>query len=596
MTPPRPLSRPGLLRLLALFAAVFAGLSLIDGFSFFEVTAFQLAREDTPRPVFNALVFAGSYLVGVAGLTVLYAHAAAPLRWIGYAISALACAMDLAFRSVNGYGFTYHEASLVWSEIDFIPSALEFFAASWVLPAAASFIGFFVFARLVRAYVPRLPALVLCVIPLVAVYAFYETLERTYSKVYQSPIPYRVPLLAYQGWQYRMPYYGEREPPLIRPAGEPIADHVVLIMDESVTGDLLGINGSELDTTPFLESVSDRLFNYGIASSISNLSSSTNLLLQSGLRPDQFPDRELRSLKNPNVFSYFQAAGFDAWLIDDQIYSGRPNNLMSGYDLRALDGHLELLAIETDATDWEIDLRAIDHLERIVRESDRSFVYLIKLGAHLPYDEKYPPQEKVFRPTLADGGEQPGSEKAINSYANAVRWTTDRFLRELFQRFEGGEERIVFVYTSDHGQSVRDAFGAGQTESGRPLRLPHSLVVDPPPRQAAVPLLLFGFGEGVEPALRALFEPALRDRVSQFELFPSLLHLAGYALPDVRRHYHHSLFEPHALREPRIFFSGNVFGFGGAFYDHSLVRDAGYRNRFELKPRAIREPPRPLNR
>ena len=34
-------------------------------------------------------------------------------------------AVFVGFRSVNGYGFTYHEASLLWGELDFLPAALR---------------------------------------------------------------------------------------------------------------------------------------------------------------------------------------------------------------------------------------------------------------------------------------------------------------------------------------------------------------------------------------------------------------------------------------------------------------------------------------
>ena len=93
-------------------------------------------------------------------------------------------------------------------------------------------------------------------------------------------------------------------------------------------------------------------------------------------------------------------------------------------------------------------------------------------------------------------------------------------------------------------------------------------------------MLLFGFGEGVRELLGGLFIPELRDRVSQFELFPSLLQLAGYPYPEIRAHYHHSLFDPAPARERRIFVSGNLFEIGGGFYNHELVRSSCYINEF----------------
>jgi hypothetical protein len=85
----------------------------------------------------------------------------------------------------------------------------------------------------------------------------------------------------------------------------------------------------------------------------------------------------------------------------------------------------------------------------------------------------------------------------------------------------------------------------------------------------------------MEERLRELYLPTLRDRVSQFEIFPSLLYLAGYAYADVRAHYHHSLFDPAPDRARRIFLSGNIFGIGGGFYNHELVRSSCYVNEFD---------------
>lgn len=232
--------------------------------------------------------------------------------------------------------------------------------------------------------------------------------------------------------------------------------------------------------------------------------------------------------------------------------------------------------------EYEFDRRAIDRIEGIIRDNERSFTYLLKVGAHFPYDEKYPEAEKVYRPTLSDGGEGGNLEKTLNSYDNALRWSVDGFIQALFERFAGSDRRILMIYTSDHGQSLGTAVeDSGMPYLDRPARWPHGTPADPPRAQAAVPLILFGFGEGMQELLRGLFLPALRDRVSQFELFPSLLQLAGYAYPEIREHYHHSLFDPVPPRSRRVFVSGNLFEIGGGFYNHELVQSTCYINEFD---------------
>ncbi len=566
-----------------LFAALlFALLSLADRFAFFRVVAYQLSRADSPHPIRNACIYAAAYALGVLGVAVVLAHRNRVVRWTGYGVVAITVALFAGFRAANGVGFGFHEATLLFGEPDFIPDALRYFFADYAPWVAVSWAGLWLVSCYARAFVPRLASPVWLILPVLAVWANSRILEATYSKVSESPIPYRVPLISAYARDHLVPYYGERDPVPFAPHDKPLANHIVFVMDESISGGLLGINGGHPDTTPRLAALGDRLLNYGIASSASNLSSTSNLAFQSGLRPDQVPDLELRSLKNPNVFSFLQAAGFSAYLIDDQVYSGRPNNLMTRFDLDKLDGHLPLRALEPDSPIEQIDFLAIDEIERIVNTTERSFVYLIKAGAHFPYDEKSPKEGRAFYPTLVDEREGTALEKTLNSYRNALRWTVDAFLDELIRRMQGTGKSVVIVYTADHGQSLWAAVD-DTAHSGRPSRWPHGIPEDPPTRQASVPLLLVGFTDPVEARLRALYAPHLRDRVSQWELFASVLELAGYSQSQLGA-YHHSLFDHEAARDSRQFVSGNLFGIGGGFYDHDLVEDSVYLNDFEWTP------------
>jgi glucan phosphoethanolaminetransferase (alkaline phosphatase superfamily) len=579
--PPRP--RPWI-RLLIAFAAVFLFYGLLDGFAFFETTAYQLARRDVENPLTNVLIYAGAYLISIAALVALYGSASRILRGVAFAATALSLAVYLSFKSTNGYGFTFHEASLIWSESELILDALRFFSAQSALPigiALALVVGLALLAR----FLPRVPLLISLGLLIASVWLGHRLLERTVGKVYQSPIPHRVLLLTLYAYNHRTLYYGEREAPFIEPGAEPVAPHIVFVMDESIAGDLLEIQDSRYDTTPFLRSISDRILDFGIAASASNLSSTTSLIVQSGLRPDQFPDSALRSLKNPNLFTYMQRAGFRSYLLDSQHYSRRPTNLMSGFDLAALDGHIVVRDLALGALTWEMDFRALDYLVEIVTANERSFTYVLKTGAHFPYGDKYPPEAAFFQPTFDDPSPGGNREKTLNTYRNALRWTVDHYLRELIDRIEATGREVVVVYTSDHGQSVaKAADDTGAAPQHRPKRWPHGLAVDPPLEQAMVPLLVFGINGDVQARLMALYDPAVRGRVSGFEYFPTLLLLAGYTPEDLHRHYHHTIFDSEPDRADRFFVSGNLFGMGGGFYNHPTVRSSGYANPFPPPP------------
>lgn len=575
------LSRSGLARLLAFALGIFLFFNLVEDFSFFRMAWYQALRRDVFNPGYNTFAYVAAYGCCTLSLVILYCHAWRPIRYGALALTALTLTVFRGFKNSNGYGFTYHEASLLWGESAFIGDALRFFSNAYLLEILFSAGAVLAIAWLAARHVPRFRSVVPLVVPLIAIHGSHRMLESTYSKVYQTPIPFRLPLLAYYAYDHKLLYYGERDEPYIAPRNTPVVDHIVFIVGESIAGDMLGLNGSTYDTTPYLASKSGRIFNYGVVPAPSNLSSTTNIILQSGLRTDQIPDSDLRSLKNPNVFSYLQRAGYESFFIDAQTYSDKPMNMMTGFDVKRLDGHIHIRRENAGLAEYEMDFKAIDRIRRIVSEHDRSFIYLITTGAHFSYDAKYPPDRRVFEPTLSEERSGGKLEKTLNSYANAVRWSVDEFSRALFEAFEPLDRRILVIFTGDHGQSLRDAVDdEGQGQVRRPARWPHALPVDPPVEQAMVPLLLIPFGEGVHGRLSDLYDPSLRDRVSGFELFSSLLQLAGYDYGDIRSYYHYSIFDRRADRRKRVFVSGNLYGIGGGFYQNRLIESAVYLNEY----------------
>jgi len=213
-----------------------------------------------------------------------------------------------------------------------------------------------------------------------------------------------------------------------------------------------------------------------------------------------------------------------------------------------------------------------------VTSAPRSFTWLLKNGAHLPYGDKSPPnREEPFAET---------DSTVLRDYLAVVEWSADDFLEILAQRLDATGKEALVVYTSDHGQSLEEP----DAEPDRAVS-PHATEVDPPSAQASVPLILLAFGEETRAAVRERFSPELRDRVSAFEIFPTLLEAAGFARADLSE-FPPSLFETEAPRGERIFVSGNVFAQEGGFYVlNPLMGSACHLNRFEAP--APREFPLP---
>ena len=547
------------LRSLAAAALVLAGFAAVDGLDAVRVTAFQIARNDTPRPLENALIYAATYLTGTLAIAALLCHRPVVRRVAAALVIALAC-VQVGFAAVNGTGYSHHEAALLFTETAFVPDALRFFADRFAVPVLGLIAAGLGWAWLVRRVGPRLRSWAWLALPIAALATSQSVVDRTYGKVYQFPAPIRVALLTAWAHAHRLPHYAEREAPYFAASQPPLADHIVLVVDESVNGHSLAINGAPVDTTPWLSSRPEGVFNYGIASAISNLSSSSNLLLQAGLPLSAFPDRDLRALRVPNVFDYLDAAGFHTVFIDSQTYSDQPPNLMTGFDLARIGTHVRLREKLRGVPEHELDFRALPDVRAAIEQNAHSFIYLLKTGAHLPYADKSPVDRQPFQPTLDSWAFSGDPTRTRNSYWNALRWTVDEFLRELSLELAGTGREVLVIYTSDHGQWL-----PGDPDGGRKLT-PHATAIDPPPQQGSVPLILLAVGPRTRAAIAQRFDASRFDRASDFELFATVLQAAGYAASDTQRHYAPSLFERDVANAPIAFLSGNVFARDGAFY------------------------------
>ena len=546
-----------------------------DGLAVYRNAAFQLARADVENPVFNALVYVATYAICIAAIAALLLHPWRSLRWFGFVSVAAFASVHMGFAAVNGSGFDHHEAALLWSEFQFASSALEFFALRFAGPVALSLAVWSVLALVGSRLALRRGGWALLAVALVAGYAAVTVTRVTFGKVYQFPLAVRVPVLAHWAYTHRLPFYGERAAPRLRPTVPPLTDHIIVVMDESVSGHWLGANGATPDTTPWLSSEPPGVFNYGIASAISNLSSSSNLLLQAGIRADRLPDRDLHALRDANLFSYMSAAGFRTAFIDAQSYSRQPPNLMTQFDIDALDVYWQLRQLEPGLPEHAVDGASLPRLREILERAPRSFSYVLKNGAHLPYSDKFPPSR-------VRAGQWRASQ-TLRDYLAVVQWSSDDYLHSLAGMIEAsGKEALVF-YTSDHGQSLEEPGDERRNVT------PHATEIDPPSAQASVPLILLAFGERTRAAIGQRFHPELRDRVSAFEIFPTLLESAGYAREDLGADFAPSLFDADAPRGERVFASGNVFAQEGGFY--ILNPDMGnrcYLNAFEAPaPRTV---------
>ncbi len=316
--------------------------------------------------------------------------------------------------------------------------------------------------------------------------------------------------------------------------------HIILIVDESVSGDFIDLNVPR-GTTPFLASQADSVANFGLATSASNCSNASNAVLRLGANPLRLGPGHNNILTNPSVWKYARNAGFETNFVEAQQISAGRQNYMNEKELELIDHILTCTNHRHDQRDDEM----VEKISEILRRPEPQFIFVNKYGAHFPYHRSYPENEAIFKPVMRAYETISDRESLVNTYKNAIRWSVDRFFELLLA--ETDLSNGVIIYTSDHGQNLLD--------DGKPVT--HCRRSSETVNEAVVPLLVWTENA----ALQRKFDRAAkknRNAASHFEVFPTILTLFGYDPKIVRERYHQNLFE--SIDQPLGFTSGPITG------------------------------------
>jgi len=507
--------------------------------------------------------FVGLWGLSLAAVLIAAFQGRRWLRFFWAAVIGITTAVGFAYHRASGTDLGVLDALSLWNARHEATRAAEFYAADFYWLAVVAIVGILVFAlpplprapwaqRWLKrfALVPALPVVAIVTIVLAKEGGGSEALPTQFaplsvglvlgSKVAAAPLPHR----RHVSWTWRGPFVGAAPrgataPPDAAVAHAPAIRRIVLLIDESVRGDYIDWTPGN-PFTPELARLKDRIVDFGPAASGGNCSHYSNAILRFAAS-QQGLGRKL--LSTPTLWQYAKKAGFRTVFIDGQAgfnrNPGKLQNFMTAEEVRDIDG---FYALDEKIAPPRLDDRLLDIVEQEIKSDKPVLIYANKNGAHFPYDEGYPKEATLFRPTMSEAGADTAQTR-VDSFRNVVRWSVDRIFKRLFD--EVSLKDTVIIYTSDHGQNLQ------------PGRLSHCSVENPDPREGLVPLFVITDNE----ALRARLAKAAaesRGHGSHFAIVPTVLELLGFGHADIAKAFGPSLLDKSGRKTE--FTSGDIFG------------------------------------
>jgi len=392
---------------------------------------------------------------------------------------------------------------------------------------------------------------------------------------YALPSPFAVPAQVVVAPLFSPSEARTREAVQYARALRPAFNKIIMIVDESVRGDYLGLNNPAYDNTPYLRlaHANDVIINFGVATSTTNCSAASRLIMRIGLQRHQLPDTEGSWRHQPSIWQYAQKAGFKTVLIESFRSFGSYHSYMNAAEAKTID----LSFSHAGQQEYQRDVAVADNLLDLLKNDGPMFIYVNKYGTHFPYSTKYPPDFNYDASSLV--AKLPldiTRRNIVADYHKAIRWSVDGFFAKILPVI-GGRPDTLMIYTSDHGQALFEGGYDIQHCSSNPGL--HS-------GEATVPIFASA-GPG-QFATRLKEQATLGiGQATHFEIFPTLLTAMGYSEDWVHRSYGSSLLKLPLGRQKELLVG--AFYSPGAYWiklgeKSSSVSNSVYWPRFRVSP------------
>jgi len=493
---------------------------------------------------FQSIIFGATIVLCFFSLGALFFLKNKIIIYFLTSIILLSSAIDLTYQNINGKGFNYNAINEIYME----GSQMKYQAIqTFIFPIFKAF-GIITIVLILAIFIRNqitkrniyLSNKVILVLLFLSITSSYLIQYKTTNYIDEFPSPFKVINTSVYYSIYKT-YYGKRRTLQLIPINKSKFNTIIWIIDESVGGQYLSLNGYSKNNTPYLNTLKQGILNLGLASSITNCSATSNISLMGGLQIDELPDRKYKVLKQPSIFEYAQNAGYKTSYISGQSQSTILQNYMTKFDLKYIDDFYqpkEKINVNNQKNPEE-DLVA--KIKNNLNKNTKNFMFIVKRGAHFYYENDYPQKNKPFKPDLKIGEAMSIQNKklVLNSYSNAIKWRVDDFFNYLFKQTNLlHREKSIIIYTSDHGQSILE----------NNIIATHCTALNPPKTQGIVPLILFGINVD-----SLHISNNFKNHSSHFLIFPSTLKLMGFKTTN-------NTFFDKKPRVPQLFYHNDIFG------------------------------------
>lgn len=333
----------------------------------------------------------------------------------------------------------------------------------------------------------------------------------------------------------------------------PQLKNLILAVDESIRGDYVEHSTINESLNKLGLSSDNPVINFGVASSGSNNSANSNVILRY-VANKQFITQSLQ--RNPSIWQLAKNAGYKTYYIDGQFRSsnfhvGKFQNYMTYTESYYIDNIERFDGEEYEnIQNYEIDSAIVELVQEIMLSEQPVFIYVNKFGAHFPYNNSYPIENSESHESKHDALQLKNdkyddtvSTATQSSYKKAVNWSVNSFFEKLLAK-ESFEDTLV-IYTSDHGQNLT------------PGAVTHGSQ-NPHPDEGVVPMIAITSNANVAAKLKDSAKNGF-DRYTHFEIVPTLLKTMGYNQEWVTEKFGNSLFN--SAPNTQEFSSGDIMGF-----------------------------------